>query len=80
MGSTSMLLQANAGNDESFHYFSSDDMLLCFTQVKSRLKHGGNHFYILPNVAITDEDVHQAITDAGQKLLHAATIMPNRFV
>jgi len=63
----------NTGNEGSYFYFSLDDISNCFSLVKSRIKHGGNHFYNLPDANISDDDIQEAASDIAQKLLHTAS-------
>ena len=69
----------NTGHQGSYFYFNVDDILSCFSLVKSRIKHGGNHFYNIPNVRITDEDIGEAVTDIAQKILHIASTIVDQF-
>jgi len=67
----------NTGHQGSYFYFNLDDISSCFSLVKSRIKHGGNHFYNIPDVKITGEDIREAVNDIAQKILHiASTIVP----
>ena len=70
----------NTGNEGSYFYFTLDDISTCFSLVKSRIKHGGNHFYNLPNVNISGEDIREAATDIAQKLLHIASTILDQFL
>jgi len=70
----------NTGNDGSYFYFNLNDISTCFSQVKSRIKHGGNHFYNLPNANISGEDIGEAVADIARKLLHVASTIPDQFL